>query len=363
MSTIVTRAGKGGALTWTEGDANITNLNNDKLEDITGESIGDLSDVDLTGIADGNALVWNNAASTFEVGSAGASSIGDLSDVNNAAPTNGYVLTWNSTAMAYEPADPDAAATITGNITTVNGTADTMTFNPYAGITQGDAVTFQGTDVSSSGLTISTVYYIGMDMGSGSFKIQNNMMVDQDLTEVTSPTNFTFTVTPAAAGTALNDLSDVNITTPMSGQVLTYSSASSEWQAQTPSSGIASVSADSAPSLGGNLNANNNKIQAAILEDYLETIHSLGSTDTPTITVANGNVQSVTISAGLALPAFSDATAGQSVTLLVSGTGSATGTGAYVFAGGAKTLTTSSVVSIFYDGTTYWTSIATDFQA
>ena len=32
MSTIVTRAGKGSALTWTEGDNNFTNLNTDKLE-------------------------------------------------------------------------------------------------------------------------------------------------------------------------------------------------------------------------------------------------------------------------------------------------------------------------------------------
>ena len=32
MSTIVTRAGKGSALTWTEADANFTNLNTDKLE-------------------------------------------------------------------------------------------------------------------------------------------------------------------------------------------------------------------------------------------------------------------------------------------------------------------------------------------
>ena len=35
MSTIVTRAGKGSALTWTEGDANVTNLNNDKMENFT----------------------------------------------------------------------------------------------------------------------------------------------------------------------------------------------------------------------------------------------------------------------------------------------------------------------------------------
>jgi len=35
MSTIVTRAGKGSALTWTEGDNNVTNLNTDKMENFT----------------------------------------------------------------------------------------------------------------------------------------------------------------------------------------------------------------------------------------------------------------------------------------------------------------------------------------
>jgi len=35
MATIYTRATKGSALTWTEGDANITNLNNDKMENFT----------------------------------------------------------------------------------------------------------------------------------------------------------------------------------------------------------------------------------------------------------------------------------------------------------------------------------------
>ena len=32
MTTIVTRAGKGSPLSWTEGDANFNNLNNDKVE-------------------------------------------------------------------------------------------------------------------------------------------------------------------------------------------------------------------------------------------------------------------------------------------------------------------------------------------
>ena len=123
------------------------------------------------------------------------------------------------------------------------------------------------------------------------------------------------------------------------------------------------LSQDTTPQLGGALDCQGNDIRNAVLEDYAETIHSLGSTDTPTITISNGNVQSVTITSGLALPAFSDAAAGQSVTLIVSGTGSATGTAAYRFAGGNKTLTTLSVVSVFYDGTNYFASIATDFQA
>jgi hypothetical protein len=115
--------------------------------------------------------------------------------------------------------------------------------------------------------------------------------------------------------------------------------------------------------LSGNFDCNDQIVLSPELKDYKETVHSLGSTDNPSISISNGNVQSVTISSTLNLPAFSDASTGQSVTLIVSGSGSATGTGAYKFAGGNKTLTTSSVVSIFYDGTTYWTSVATDFQA
>ena len=111
-------------------------------------------------------------------------------------------------------------------------------------------------------------------------------------------------------------------------------------------------------------NLNNDKLEASggTITGYAETIHSLGSTDTPAINVANGNIQSVTITSGLALPAFTSASAGQSVTLLVSGSGTATGATGYIFAGGATTLTTKSAISIVYDGTNYWTSIATDFQ-
>jgi hypothetical protein len=40
MATIVTREGKGSALTWAEGDANFNNLNTDKLEKTGGTIVG-----------------------------------------------------------------------------------------------------------------------------------------------------------------------------------------------------------------------------------------------------------------------------------------------------------------------------------
>src|SRR5210317_878829 len=85
-----------------------------------------------------------------------------------------------------------------------------------------------------------------------------------------------------------------------------------------PAAGIANVVEDTTPQLGGDLDGQDNTISAVGFKDYLEPVHSLGSTDSPTISVSNGNVQSVTITSGLSLPAFSDASAGQTVTLIVS---------------------------------------------
>ena len=237
MATIVTRAGKGSALTFTEGDANFTNLNNDKLENINSESIGDLIDVTVT-TPSTNQILQYSAGGQWENQDlpAGVSSLADLTDVDNSlTPTDGQILVWNNSLSQFE--------------------------------------------------------------------------------------------------------------------------------AQTPASGgIANVVEDTTPQLGGNLDCQQYSLQNPTLEDYAETVHSLGSTDTPTLTVSNGNVQTVTITSGLTIPAFSDAATGQSMTLIVTGSGTASGTANHKFAGGNTTLTSFSVVSIFYDGTTYWTSIATDFQ-
>ena len=130
--------------------------------------------------------------------------------------------------------------------------------------------------------------------------------------------------------------------------------------------GLANIVEDTTPQLGGALDAQGQIISNPIIKDYAETVEALGSTDSPTLTVANGNVKTVTISSALNLPAFADAAAGQTVTLIVSGSGTAAASGgaSYKFASGNKTLTNDSIVSIHTpDGTNYFASIATNFTA
>jgi hypothetical protein len=80
MTTITTRSGKGSELTYAELDDNFTNLNTSKLEDITGESIGDLSDVDLTNNTDGYVLTYNSTSGNLELAAAAGGGGGDTGD-------------------------------------------------------------------------------------------------------------------------------------------------------------------------------------------------------------------------------------------------------------------------------------------
>ena len=93
MSTIVTRSGKGSALTHTEMDANFTNLNTDKLENITGQTIGSLSDVTITSVADKEIIQYDSATSKFINRTFAEASIGDMNDlVDDTTPQLGGAL-------------------------------------------------------------------------------------------------------------------------------------------------------------------------------------------------------------------------------------------------------------------------------
>jgi hypothetical protein len=185
--------------------------------------------------------------------------------------------------------------------------------------------------------------------------------------------------------------------------------------ASTVSAGISDVVADTTPQLGGDLDVNGNSIRngeyvyidldsnsiditpgisptgqlningplnvygnlgavdvtatgRTAIKDLTETVYALtyGSTITPD--VANGTVQNVTLTGNVTFSAFANPVAGQSITLIVKqdATGSRTLTSTMKFAGGTKTLTTAAnstdIISVFYDGTTYWASLGADFK-
>lgn len=106
------------------------------------------------------------------------------------------------------------------------------------------------------------------------------------------------------------------------------------------------------------------------LKDYSETVYTGGSaTGTITPDVANGNVQSITLTGSITFSAFSNAAAGQSMTMIIrqpSSGGPYTLTSTMKFAGGTKTLSTTAdaydIMTVFYDGTNYFASLSTNFS-
>jgi hypothetical protein len=96
MATIVTRAGKGSALTFTEGDANFTNLNTDKIENVVEDltpQLGGNLDVQgntiTTSVTNGNIAIEPNGTGIVSINKSTTLSAGNLtvSAGNISAPT------------------------------------------------------------------------------------------------------------------------------------------------------------------------------------------------------------------------------------------------------------------------------------
>jgi hypothetical protein len=265
---------------------------------------------------------------------------------------------------------PAVIAGIIGTVTAVDAVRNpnVLTLTNSTEINNGASITFTGTGVSSIGLSIGTNYVINANIGGGQFEIA--LASGGGAISLTDPGTIT-DVNYSAGGTSI----------PNNGDVLTYNSAGLVWA--LASGGIASVSADPTPMLGGNLNVGMFSIQSPMdsnirLEpagtgrvvaqnlSYREAIHSLGTTSgTIAPDVANGNVQTITLNGNLTLNAFTLPVTGQSLTLIINTNGTGrTLTSTMKFAGADKTLSatdTTDIISVFYDGTNYWASLSKGF--
>ena len=92
-----------------EGSTNLY-FTDQRAIDAVGENLAldALSDVDTTGVADGDALIFDTATSSWIPGEAGTTinSINDIADVDTSAKQNGYVLTYNGTSSEWEASAP-----------------------------------------------------------------------------------------------------------------------------------------------------------------------------------------------------------------------------------------------------------------
>jgi len=100
---------------------------------------------------------------------------------------------------------------------------------------------------------------------------------------------------------------------------------------------------------------------------YDEDIHALSYAATITPDVANGNVQTITLTGNLTFNAFSNAVAGQSLTLIIdtNGTDRTLTTTMKTPDGTDPTMSTTDttdICTVFYDGTNYYMNYVTNFS-
>ena len=107
----------------------------------------------------------------------------------------------------------------------------------------------------------------------------------------------------------------------------------------------------------------------ATLKAVNETVYAWGNTSagTYTINATSGTIQTLTLTGNVTISSFTSPQAGQAVTLKITqdATGGRTLASTMKFAGGSKTLSTSSnaidILNIVYDGTDYLASLVKGF--
>jgi len=130
MATIVTRIGKGSALTFQEGDDNFTNLNTDKLENVVEDTTpqlgGDLdlnsNDITGTGSVDITGNVIAQSAINAQTGASYTTVLGDASKLVTMSNGSANTLTIPTNAsVAYPVGTKIDIASVGAGQTTIAG--------------------------------------------------------------------------------------------------------------------------------------------------------------------------------------------------------------------------------------------------
>ena len=182
--------------------------------DFGNATIGSLSNVDTTGIADGNILTWDNANSKFVTATPytttsfntdfGVKNIHELNDVVNNNLADGRVLIYNLSASRYEPGLITAANLNTTNSFvdefTSNGSTATFNLSQPPG-TKANLIVFvdgvvqlnSNLTLNGNSITLGGVPSNGQIVEARSYGVLNNIGAPSDGTVTNSKLDLTYT--------------------------------------------------------------------------------------------------------------------------------------------------------------------------
>lgn len=251
MSTIVTRSGKGSALTHTEMDANFTNLNTDKLQDIvedTSPQLGanlDLNSFDITGT--GNIDIAGEIT--------GTEFIGNLRGAN---------LMKSSAGEALTKGDVVYISGISGNTPVVSkADADDSSKMPAVGLANATVSSSAAVDVLTFGqiTNIDTTQNIGGTWAEGDSLYVNTVAGQLTKTQPSGETGLVQKIAKiekvhASTGLLLIQGAGRTNATPNLNDGNIFIGDGSNYSSTTPFA----ISLDATPQLAGNLDVNGNSI-------------------------------------------------------------------------------------------------------